>query len=357
LIRAGKYVKKSQGLEFEVGKSTLKHWADTFAAMLANGVDVTVPIGHTTDAEANRGYVRDMYADGDSLYGIIELVGEDAIDMAGRVNVSINSPPEFTDGKGNTYYRPITHVALTTNPVVPGLKGFEAIAASNGPSREGLDSIVLIFQQDQPMPDDSTTNAAPVASDAMDPKAALKKAFRAQILKAIDDETLDYKATLKAVAELLKKQEQVMGKLGDLGTNPPATDPAADPNATPAVPVSASLASVDTGMSKMVLSLAAENRKMKLDKVVAAGKLSPAARAKLEAVFIGQDNAALSLELSNGDGSRFDAVLSALMENSPVSLGERSRGQTVAMENTLSGSGENPLVKDAERRAKAAQAK
>lgn len=107
----------------------LDHWAMIFSQMKVNGVKVPVPSGHTNDSEKNRGWVEDIFRDGDSLFGIVALVG-DGIRLAGTNDVSIYSQSEYTDGNGNRYQWPILHVALCTDPVVPGLRGFEALAAS-----------------------------------------------------------------------------------------------------------------------------------------------------------------------------------------------------------------------------------
>ncbi len=353
LIRTGNYVKPSAGLAFSVDRSALDHWVETFSTMRANGVDVTVPVGHTTDAEANRGYVRDLFRDGDSLVGIIELVGEDAIRLAGRSDVSIYSPPEYTDGKGNRYVRPITHVALVTNPVVPGLKGFEALAASFGDAGS-QDPIVLVFQEDPTMPDQLTTTPPPAGANdgTLDPRAELKKAFRSKILKAIDDESLDMKATLKAVGDLLRTQEAILKKLEGMDAGTP--EPTESVEAT-VVPVAASL-----GRDKLVIELAADNRRMKLDALVAKGKITPAVRDKLAAQFIGPNNEALALDLSSAGNTRFDGIVAALAENETIPLGEKTRAQlasgAIVLSNGLDKPGKNALLANAEQRAAAAAA-
>ena len=130
LIKAGHYVKESDGLEFDVTPALIEHWAATFARMRANGLNVPVPSGHTHDGAANRGWVRHLFRAGDSLYGVVDLVG-DGIPMAATNDVSIYAVPEFTDGHGNRYRWPILHVALCTDPVVPGLGGFLPIAAGS----------------------------------------------------------------------------------------------------------------------------------------------------------------------------------------------------------------------------------
>lgn len=60
---------------------------------------------------------------------------------------------------------------------------------------------------------------APASSS--DPKSAMKGAFRQMIMAAVDDESLDMKATMKKIAEIMKAQDKLMG-----GGAMPATDDA-----------------------------------------------------------------------------------------------------------------------------------
>jgi hypothetical protein len=53
-----------------------------------------------------------------------------------------------------------------------------------------------------------------------DPKSAMKNAFRQMIMAAVDDESLDIKATMKKISEIMKAQDKLMGG----GT--PSEDPA-----------------------------------------------------------------------------------------------------------------------------------
>jgi len=140
LIRKGKFVKESDGIEFEVTDETLDHWPREFARMKANGVKVYIPIKHldvklkqgaeTYDAKDptnNAGWVRDIRREGNSLYGVVDLVDPT---LALKSDVSIYTPPRLVDGAGNEYVRPISHVALCPDPVIPGLGDFVPLAAS-----------------------------------------------------------------------------------------------------------------------------------------------------------------------------------------------------------------------------------
>lgn len=60
-----------------------------------------------------------------------------------------------------------------------------------------------LFESEEPMEVDS----APVA----DPKDQMKAAFKSMVLAAIDDSSMDMKATVKKIGEILKTQEKLLG--------------------------------------------------------------------------------------------------------------------------------------------------
>ena len=69
--------------------------------------------------------------DDGTLDAVMEIFGEDGFKAVETNDVSIYVPPTYTDGKGVTYKRPITHVAVCPDPVLPGLGKFERLAASH----------------------------------------------------------------------------------------------------------------------------------------------------------------------------------------------------------------------------------
>ncbi len=131
LIKVGNYNHPSTNQKFSITSKTLTHWVNEFNRWVANGNKVPVPPGHdnANDPEKNQGWVTSMFVEEDSLYGILELLNPD---LALTTDVSISVPAEFTDSKGIKYILPITHVALTTFPVVTGLKDFVRLSLSKG---------------------------------------------------------------------------------------------------------------------------------------------------------------------------------------------------------------------------------
>lgn len=138
LIKTGSYKHPSTGVSFEVTPELLAHWVTTFNRYLENGSRVPVPIGHERDdnAAANAGWVTDIFVEEDSLFGIMELVDPN---LALITDVSICIEAEVEDGLGNKYESAITHVALTTHPVIVGLEGFKKLSLSLSEGKTSMD--------------------------------------------------------------------------------------------------------------------------------------------------------------------------------------------------------------------------
>lgn len=143
LIYCGRFQKGS--LKFSVTPTThdpkrnifsLAHWEQTGRQMLQNGVGVPMPVEHTTDPTKKRADIVEYASRPNSrgvmsLFGKVEFVDADAERDLKSAGVSIYVPTSqpVTDGLGRKYETPITHVAFTDYPVIPGLEKF-AIAAS-----------------------------------------------------------------------------------------------------------------------------------------------------------------------------------------------------------------------------------
>ncbi len=319
LIRTGHFVKQADGVEFDVTGETLVHWAATLSAMKANGVKIPVPNKHCDPVppENNMGWLVDWFVEDDRLVGVLDLVGE-GIKLASRSDVSLFVPPEWTDGQGNRYTRPIKHVALCTDPVIPGLGEFQSIAASlSAPNKEKAPMDLEKLKKALGIKDEITAdNAETLILSAAETIVIAKT----DLQKKVDDLT-------KKVDELTKSETALK-----LSTKQAAPDP-------------------------MIVKLAAENMNMKLGALVPAARITPAVRDKLATLFIGDGTtAALELEMTRGPGTElFDGVIAALAENDPVKLKEQTGPQSLELSDPA-GDGTNPLVKDAEARAKAAAA-
>lgn len=299
LIRTGEYRHPTEGFHFTVTEKDLDNWAVQFSRMDGNGVKVPVPVVHSDETEANRGWVKGVFREGSSLIGIIDLVGDDAIRLAGRSDVSIYSPPEFTDAKSNKYKWPITHVALCTDPVVPGLDGFVPLAASIG--KTPVKVPVLTAHKE-----------IPVAFKFEKIKKAL--GIEGPLTEANADN-----AIVASFSGLTAKVGTLIGEVKVLKSDLSIAQNAALGEPEP------------NEVDPELLRLSRENHTMRLDSLIAGGRITPAVSEKLKAAFIGDDGAALKLSLSSGTNKTFGLVLEALAENDPVKLGEQTGGQTLSL--------------------------
>lgn len=120
---------------FSIDEPLIDHWVNEHSIITSMGFKVKLPVEHTFDPEKNRGHVLSLFKARDSknrisLFAHIRFNDADAAKLAYSTDVSIFSPPSIKLGNGYVSKRPITHVALTDYPVIPGLEGFETLAAS-----------------------------------------------------------------------------------------------------------------------------------------------------------------------------------------------------------------------------------
>lgn len=310
VIKVGHWIKDADDIEFNVTPEILHHWEETFGLFLANGIKVPIPTSHF--GTENKGYVRGLVIEGDSLFSVVEIFGEDADVIAATNDVSIFSPPEWVDGAGNIYNYPILHIALTPYPVIPGLKGFEAIAAS-----------ILTYKEIKKMDWKKVQEALGIAEELNEDNA---EELILSMAKANDEAAKELKELQKKVTKLESEKQALV--LSQDGKKP----------------------------EPYVIKLAAESVTGKFDGLVQSQKISPVVRDKLVSVFIGDDLGALTLSLSQGNTSICDGVVEALKENDVVKLGEQTKAQSLTLEDpTKSGSKESPVVADARARAEAAK--
>lgn len=131
LVKAGSYFKAATGQAFEVTVDIIDHWIMTFNRWIENGNKVPIPLSHAkaNDPEANQGWVHKMWREDQTLVAVMELSNAN---LAMTTDVSICVQGQVIDGKGQKYLQPITHVALCTDPVIPGLEKFEKLSLSLG---------------------------------------------------------------------------------------------------------------------------------------------------------------------------------------------------------------------------------
>lgn len=119
-MRNGKYV--------EVTPERLKHWAETFNTMEQMKINVPACKDHICNAENTVGRVEEMEVENDSLYAVFEFPRDSDAEMAQINDVSIAARNTLVTGVGN-FTDAIEHVAITPQPVVPGMSGYSMVCS------------------------------------------------------------------------------------------------------------------------------------------------------------------------------------------------------------------------------------
>jgi hypothetical protein len=311
-----------------IERAMLEHWAKTDNALIANGNEVPLPVGHTKDPAAKKGTIIKLAVEknsrgGDALFAYGRFNDAEAAKAYGKAQVSIWVDPKHVDGAGNEYVSPIRHVALTDYPIIPKLDKFEAMPA-----------IAASLLSPPVTPKESDMNIRELAK-----KVGVK----------LTDEEKD-----EAISEKLAAHVEGMStRLSEFEKAKAKADKETAKETEPPKKIAAGL-----------LGILRDNRELKLAGLVKDCKITPAVKDELAKQFCSDD--ALSLALAD-DGSTkadgFDTVLSALTKNEAViSMKEKTGAQTLGelslADESLKKSGdESPLVKNAEARAKAATSK
>lgn len=287
---------------FSVDKADLEHWRKSVELQLENGILVDVPIGHTTNPEASRGKVVGAEVDKnsrgeDALFLHIEFADAQAAKLAKTTQVSIFSPPSWTDGTGKTYTRPLRHVALTQQPVIPKLDAFTLIASLEGDFNT-MDALKAIC------------DAVGIEYSDTDDEATLQ-----QLIIDAFNEGADEDPTEGEDPELDQ----------ELGDEDPLLEDEEDEEEETAL-------SLSLGVRKQLI----EGRKARIGLLLSERRITPAQHKHLTGKYCGT-----TLKLSDD----FDSVVKTLSLGDQRHTGSRTGAQ-------LPKNGDNPLRADAERRAK-----
>lgn len=384
LAYPGQFVKRNQDtgdVDFElmIDDLAMDHFVSQFQKMKQNEVEVPLVLGHVEDEpEKRRGTVVDIRKEpnpergANSLYFYAKFRDAEAANLAKTAQVSLFAKPKYYDGRGNEYDYPITHVALTDQPVIAGLSGWQAIAASLQ-GRAIAASLVL---------SDSTT---PTQDTTMTPLQTLAQKMGVQFTPGADDNAISEAILAEWEAEPGGGEEEMLdeGGLGDemfgeegapletFGGEGDLEDPAAgmgfdegggdfedpmlgeeDPEEVPASLGRAAgmsiAASLNVPAIQAAVSATCDARKTQLEALTSARKITPAERDEYVRKFA--DPRRVAFALSNapiGDG--FTDIVASLQARQGARSGERTGAQQ-------EGGGRVPeIVADAEKRLKASR--
>lgn len=217
-ITEGEYTHPVKKWKLSVDRKRMDGWISNFDKMRLAGVGVTVNADHSNKAADSLGEVVGMKREEGTLKLLHQLVGEDAIRMAGRNKVSLGINADYVDGRGVAYGDAIVHSALTPIPVVPGQAGL--IAASRGQSDQALIFELAAPTGDQPMVDlKKIREALGAAADVKDDELIQQAAVKLGEQKTERDGLLSRATTAEG------KVEELDAKVLTLSRAPAAPDP------------------------------------------------------------------------------------------------------------------------------------
>jgi hypothetical protein len=368
-------------VEFGIDGSVLKHFHDTTQLMLANGVEIPIPLGHTNEPTATQGQVVGSRIgknarNEDALFLKTQFKDARAAEIAKNADVSVYVPHKFIDGKGRTYVRPIRHLAITAYPTIPGLGKYQAIAASFTPGQPQAAPKAVVAQHTPvaahvpPAAPQTPPNGAPpqMSASTLLPLA--------QQLGVPNAETLDDASITTAIVGVFQLMKDKIDELESGGAEGSENEPQPNIGQQPPTngPPNMTTQPQNLGPAKKKLppafaasfgKMLKDNRTAKLDALVLGGHILPPVRDALVAEYCGEPALALSLDAIAADENAtevsdvtFDKLCEALKKNKTLNAGEKSGAQlsgALALSNPSASGEANPLIANAERRAKEAR--
>ena len=331
VLANGSYKHPVHGWKLNVDDQYLDKLCAAFDQMQADGVKVPIYADHKPSTQTHLGYLSGVTKGGPEalkkypalaklpadkapldptkLYAIHDFSSPEAAKMAqgvGQVSVLIDK--KFKGGNGKEYGEAIRHCAVTPEPVVGGQKGFCQMAASRDAG--GQDDVSVFVRID------GDTSIAETNMLTETELALARTHFPESEQQSVTTENAVEKLGERFVA-LSKAALDLEAKVSEQGSN---KAPAIDPEA---------------------LDMLAENTEVALSNLVAAGKITPAVKTKLQAILIGSGEArnvyALSRNVSKTPKSIAASVIDALKDNDAVVLGEKTRAQTISLSRQVPG--------------------
>jgi len=157
IVGPGKYRATKPGtnerVETVITPQRIEHWVNTFTKMKEAGLKIPAPFKHRMDMLAltneqadlltkqeqagsinNGGYWDDLFVDTKTgkLCGVLDAPNKETAAKIGTdvQECSLLSLPTYEDGLGRKWDDGILHIALVTNPIVPGQENFQPLTDS-----------------------------------------------------------------------------------------------------------------------------------------------------------------------------------------------------------------------------------
>jgi hypothetical protein len=285
----GDWTHRGTGESFDISRDRADEWIRNTTALAASGHKPFVTPKHTfddsgssfaePDARDTLGYVERLERQGDDVFAILGLNGDDALLTAARNSRSIGvAKQDARDAKGNKFPGEyLHHLALCPNSALPNLGGTSRIAASA--DRPAISVPVFTLAAATPTQKESEMNKE------------LAKKFREKLGVAADvaDDKLADLAAEKALA--------LSADVATLTTERDTLKTDRDAKAQQVLALSAN----DKEPDALSLSLVTRSFKTDRDRVVESGVVSEAGMKELDALLIpGGKPGKFALALSAG---------------------------------------------------------
>jgi hypothetical protein len=131
IARTGSWIHPATKTPVLIDRARMDNWIENFQKYRRSGHLPFVPNYHVdarSEADRNHGFVIDMQREGDSLFGVFQIIGAESLNATRKNNVSIFVRPGAVDSAtGERYDELLEHVALTPRPTLTGLKPFEKL--------------------------------------------------------------------------------------------------------------------------------------------------------------------------------------------------------------------------------------
>ncbi len=306
MLQVGRYVHPSHGWELSVTPEKLANLHRNHKRLRENGIKPFVPEKHKDyDANKNFGWLLETKIEGDTLFGLHQLIGPDAHLAAARNDSSVCIKKNYKDGRGNVYDEVIEHNALCPDPVATGLGGFVALSAS----ASGPESVAPVYV----MAADRSSTMPTLTSEQ---RQRLQKLLPAGAALPDEASTTDFLiAQLETAAKVASPPPEIATVLSRATAAETERDKLKSELQDKVLQLSRTNGEKDQPVLNRDLHYLNLALKSERDKVLASGAITPAIADKLQAKFVGVDTAAFQLTRSPVDGgAKVEAGMSTCVE-------------------------------------------
>lgn len=357
------FVHRGTGESHVITRQRADEWIRNHLALSAAGVVPFVPGEHRDgfNAADNFGYVVRLEREGDNVYAVLALHGDEALKVAARNGRSIYIVRNAKDDAGHEYAgEALHHVALVPNPALRNLGGMVKIAASAGAPAVDVPVYEL------PTANNPAARRPKLRSHKMKPELAQQVREKLGLGADVPDDQLDDACATKALA-LSATAATVPTLTGELTTVKQERDTlktdlatAQDAVKAKADEVLALSAANKPAPEPDALSLALITRSFKTDRdsVIASGVVSEAGMKEIDGLLFnaGKPTGA-ALALSAGATDPFYSRLCEILRRNPgiqtgtgVKRGTPAEPATAALAASADANAEKPMT-DERRRA------